>query len=41
VRAGLAAMQPEPMLTDDGREIEISRLRITDAGRRALASPEA
>jgi hypothetical protein len=36
VRAGLATAQAEPILAG-GRAVEVSRVRITDAGRRALA----
>jgi hypothetical protein len=36
VEAGLATVQVEH-LTTGGREIEVRRVRITDAGRRALA----
>jgi hypothetical protein len=35
VRAGLATAQVEPILAGE-REVEVSRVRITDAGRRAL-----
>ena len=36
VRAGLATATAEPILAG-GRAVEVSRVRITEAGRRALA----
>jgi hypothetical protein len=36
VQAGLATMKTERALTD-GRAVAVTRVRITDAGRRALA----
>jgi hypothetical protein len=36
IEAGLATMQLEPMNTG-GREVEVQRIRITDAGRKRLA----
>jgi hypothetical protein len=38
VRAGLANAEPERMMAG-GRQIEVARLRITEAGRRALVQP--
>jgi hypothetical protein len=37
VRAGLTATTPERVVTG-GREMEVARVRITQAGRRALAN---
>jgi capsid protein len=36
VRAGLATAKTEPVVAG-GRTMEVARVRITDAGRRALA----
>jgi hypothetical protein len=37
VRGGLASAEPERMIAD-GKTIEVTRLRITDEGRRELAT---
>jgi len=38
IRAGLATAQPEVLKTGARREIEVDRVKITDAGRKALES---
>jgi hypothetical protein len=39
VSAGFATAKPERVFAS-GRPVEITRVRITDAGRRALAEPQ-
>jgi hypothetical protein len=36
IRTELATVQPERMIADDGRQIEVTRVWITEAGRLAL-----
>jgi hypothetical protein len=39
IRTGLASAEAERMVAD-GKQIEVARVRITEAGRRALAATE-